>query len=70
MKEMIKKLYPIVLPPVCLIAGIVALIFFFFGPFGKGAYDILAIGVILIVLAIFQIVMIIITLVKEKRNKK
>ena len=69
MKEMIKKLYPVILPPVCLIAGILAFIFFFFGPYGKGAWDILAIGVILIVLAITQIIIIIITSIKEKRDK-
>ena len=70
MKELIRKLYPILLPPICLIAGILAFVFFFFGPYGKGAWDILAIGVILIVLALIQIIIIIITAVKEKKNKK
>lgn len=67
MKEMFKKVYPIILPPLCLVAGILSFIFFFLGPVGQGQYDILAIGVIAIVLAIVQIVLIIIEAVKNRK---
>lgn len=70
MKELIRKLYPILLPPLCIIAGVLSIIFFFFGPVGKGQYDILAIGVIAIALAIFQIILILISYFKEKKNKE
>ena len=71
MKEMIKKLYPIVLPPLCLVIGVLAVVFFAVGPVGKGQYDILAIGVVAIVLAILQIVLISIDYFKnKKRNHK
>ena len=70
MKEMIKKLYPILLPPLCIAAGVLSIIFFFFGPVGKGQYDILAIGFIAIALAILQIVLILVSYFKEKKKKK
>ena len=70
MKEMIKKLYPILLPPLCIVAGVLSIIFFFVGPVGKGQYDILAIGAIALVLAVLQIVLILVSYYKEKKNKK
>ena len=66
MKESTKKIFTIILPPLCIAAGIISIMFFFFGPIGKGQYDILAIGAIAIGLAIFQIVLIIIDKVKNK----
>ena len=69
MKEMIRKLYPILLPPLCIIAGVLSIVFFCVGPVGKGQYDILAIGAIAIVGAILQIVLIIIDKVKNKEKK-
>ena len=70
MKDAIRKLYPILLPPLCIIAGVLSIIFFLFGPVGKGQYDILAIGVVAIALAIFQIILILISHFKDKGNKK
>lgn len=70
MKELIRKLYPVVLPPLCLLAGVLAIVFFAVGPAGKGSYDILAIGVVLIFLSIIQIIGILISIHKERKEKK
>ena len=70
MKELIRKVYPIVLPPLCIIAGVLAIVFFCVGPVGKGQYDILAIGVVAIVAALIQIVFILIDLFSKKDKKK
>ena len=72
MKEMMHKVYPILLPPVVLIAGILGVIFFFLGPVGKGNYDILAIGIVAIALALFAIILVLIEVIKNKgkNNKK
>ncbi len=68
MKENLKKLWPILLPLLCIAAGIVSIIFFCVGPWGKGQYDILAIGVVLIALAILSYIIDIV--VYQKRKKK
>lgn len=70
MKELIRKVYPIVLPPLCIIAGVLSIVFFCAGPVGKGQYDILAIGVVAIVAALIQIVFILIDLFSKKDKKK
>lgn len=67
MKENFKKVWPILLPIICVIAGIIAIIFFFFGPWGKGQYDILAIGAVLIFLAVLSFA---IDIVNSKEKKK
>lgn len=67
MKENFKKVWPILLPVICIIAGIIAIIFFFFGPWGKGQYDILAIGAVLIFLAVLSFI---IDIVNSKEKKK
>ena len=69
MKEMIRKLYPILLPPLCIIAGVLSIVFFIFGPVGQGQYDILAIGVIAIAAAILQIVLILVDHYRKKKGK-
>ncbi len=68
MKDLLKKMYPIILPPLCIIAGVLSIIFFFYGPVGKGQYDILAIGVIAIAAAILQIVLILVDFFKSKKK--
>ena len=70
MKELVRKVYPIVLPPLCLIAGVLGIVFFSVGPVGKGQYDILAIGVVAIIAAIIQIVFILVDLFSKKDKKK
>ena len=70
MKELVRKVYPIVLPPLCIIAGILGIIFFSVGPVGKGQYDILALGVIALVAAVIQIVLIAIEFFKERKDRK
>ena len=70
MKELLRKVYPIILPPLCIIAGVLSIIFFIFGPVGKGQYDILAIGVIAILAAILQIVLILVDYFRNKKGKK
>ena len=70
MKELIRKVYPIVLPPLSIIAGVLAIVFFCVCPVGKGQYDILAIGVVAIVAALIQIVFILIDLFSKKDKKK
>ena len=69
MKELLRKVYPIVLPPLCISAGVLGIIFFFVGPVGKGQYDILAIGAVCLLAAIIQIILIIIDLVSKRKNK-
>ncbi|MCR4912064.1 MAG: hypothetical protein K5925_06100 [Bacilli bacterium] len=68
MKEMIRKLYPILLPPLCIIAGVLSIVFFCVGPVGKGQYDILAIGCIAIAAAILQIVLILADHFRKKKG--
>lgn len=68
MKENFKKVWPIILPILCIIAGIISIIFFAIGPWGKGQYDILAIGVILISLALISFI-IDIVMSKKRKNK-
>lgn len=70
MKESTKRVFTIVLPPLCIAVGILGTIFFFFGPVGKGQYDILAIGAIAFAAAILQIVLIIIDKVKGNKEDK
>lgn len=70
MKESTKKVFTIVLPPLCIIAGILGIVFFFCGPVGKGQYDILALGAIAIAAAILAIVLIIIDKVKGNKGDK
>ena len=69
MKELIRKVYPIVLPPLCLIAGILGIVFFACGPVGKGQYDILAIGIVALVLALLQIILILVDVFSKKKEK-
>ena len=69
MKERLRKVYPIVLPPLCVIAGILSIVFFCVGPVGKGQYDILAIGVLCLVAALIQIGLILADLVSKRKNK-
>ena len=69
MKELIRKVYPIVLPPLCIAAGVLGIVFFFVGPVGKGQYDILAIGAVCLLAAIVQIILIIVDLVSKRKNK-
>ncbi len=68
MKESFKKVWPIILPILCIIAGIISIIFFSIGPWGKGQYDILVIGVILISLALISFI-IDIVMSKKRKNK-
>jgi len=70
MKDLLKKMYPIILPPLCIVAGVLAIVFFFVGPVGKGQYDILAIGAISLAAAILQIVLILVDFFKNKKKKK
>jgi len=68
MKELIKKLYPILLPPLCLIAGVLSIVFFCCGPVAKGNYDVLAIGCVAIILALIQIILITIEFFKDRKK--
>ena len=68
MKEYLRKVWPVLLPVVCLIAGVIAIVFFCVGPWGKGKYDILAIGVVLLALSLVVIVFDIVTLIKERKK--
>ena len=56
MKENFRKVWPIVLPILGLAAGVTGIIFFFVGPWGKGQYDVLAISVVLLAIAIITFV--------------
>ena len=69
MKDLVRKVYPIVLPPLCIIAGILGIVFFCVGPVGKGQYDILAIGAVCLLAALIHIILIIIDLVSKRKNK-
>ena len=69
MKEALKKVYPFLLPPACIAAGIISIVFYCVGPIGKGQWDILAIGVICIAAAILAIVIALINHHQEKKNK-
>lgn len=68
MKERLRKVYPVVLPPLCIIAGVLGIVFFCVGPVGKGKWDILAVGVLCLLAALIQIVLIIIDLVSKKKE--
>ena len=68
MKESLKKVYPFLLPPACIIAGIISIVFYCVGPVGKGKWDILAIGVICIAAALFAIIIAIINHVEDKKK--
>ena len=68
MKEMLGKLYPIILPPLCIAIGVVGIVFFFVGPVGKEDYSILALGIIGLTLGIIQIILIIIEAIKRKKQ--
>ena len=70
MKESTKKVFTFVLPPLCIVAGILSIIFFIFGPVGKGQYDILAIGVIAIAAAILQIVLVLVDKFGKKKDEE
>jgi len=70
MKESLKKVYPLILPPLCLIAGVLSFIFFFCGPVAKGNYDVLAIGCVALLLSIIQIIVIAVEAIKERKKKK
>ena len=69
MKEALKKVYPFLLPPACIIAGVISIVFYFVGPVGKGQWDILAIGIVCIAAAIFAIIVALINRHEEKKNK-
>jgi len=68
MKELFGKLYPVILPPLCIAIGVVGLVFFFAGPVGKGHWDILALGIIALLLGIIQTIVIIVEAVKRKKK--
>ena len=68
MKEMLGKLYPIILPPLCIVIGVLGIIFFFVGPIGKEDYSILALGIIGLVLGIIQVVLILAEHFKGKKK--
>ena len=70
MRELIAKVYPILLPPLCIIAGVLSIVFFSVGPIGKGQYDILAIGIIALAAALLQIILITISYFKNKKGNK
>ena len=69
MKEALRKVYPFLLPPACIAAGIISIVFYFVGPVGKGQWDILAIGVICIAAAILAIIIALINRSEEKKKK-
>lgn len=69
MKDKIRKVYPILLPPMVLIAGILGVIFFFCGPVAQWNYDILIIGLIAIVLGVIAISFLIAEAIKERKHK-
>ena len=69
MKDLLRKVYPIILPPLCIVAGVLGIVFFFVGPVGKGQYDILAIGAVCLLSASVQIILITIDLVSKRKNK-
>ncbi len=66
MKENLRKVWPILLPLLGIASGIVGIVFFFVGPWGKGQYDVLALSVILLALAIFTFI---ITFTHKKDSK-
>lgn len=68
MKEALRKVYPFLLPPACFIAGILSIVFFLFGPVGKGKWDILAIGIVCIAAAIFAVIIALINRYQEKNK--
>ena len=68
MKDLFGKLYPIVLPPLCIGIGVVGLVFFFVGPVGKEDYSILALGIIALALGIVQTIVIIVEAIKRKKK--
>ena len=68
MKELIGKLYPVVLPPLCVAIGVLGIVFFFVGPIGKGHWDILALGIIALLLGIIQTVVILVEFFKKKNK--
>lgn len=70
MKDAFKKVYPLLLPPACIAAGVIAIVFFFVGPVGKGQWDILAIGIICVLAAIIAYIVAFINYREEKKKKK
>lgn len=68
-KEYLRKVYPVILPPLVLIAGILGVCFYFLGPVGKGIYDILIIGIIAIALALIAIIFILVDIIKNGKKK-
>ena len=69
MKEALRKVYPFLLPPACIIAGVISIVFYAVGPVGKGQWDILAIGVICLAAAILAIVIALINHFEEKKKQ-
>lgn len=68
MKELIGKVYPIVLPPVCIAIGVLGIVFFAVGPVGKGHWDILALGAIALALGLIQTIVLIVEFIKSKKK--
>ena len=68
MKEYLKKVWPLLLIILCVAAGVISIIFFVYGPYGKGQYDILALGTILLALSLISIIADI--LVHKEKKKK
>ena len=70
MKDSFKKVYPILLPILCIIAGVLSFIFFFCGPIAKGNYDVLAIGCLALALSLISIIVSVAEYFSKKRKKK
>lgn len=70
MSESFKKVYPILLPILCIAAGIISIIFFFYGPIAKGNYDVLAIGCVASLLGTLAAIILIVEAIKGKGTKK
>lgn len=69
MKEQFKKVYPVLLPVLCIAAGILSFVFFFCGPVAKNNYDVLAIGCLAMALGIISIVVSVVEALKGKNKK-
>lgn len=67
MKEKFGKVWPILLPVVCFLCGVLSFLLFFLVDKFKGHYDIIAIGAILIALSIFAMIL---GLVNKKKDKE
>lgn len=70
MKDSFKKVYPILLPILCIAAGIISFVFFFCGPVAKNNYDVLAIGCVAMGLALIDIIVMLIEAISTKRKGK